>query len=507
MGSILALNGHDLTIEDIVAVSRFGKKVAISPASQEKILASEAIVAEIVASHAPVYGVSTGYGEFSTVRISEAENMVLQRNLIVSHACGVGEPFKEDEVRAIMLLRLNTLCSGYSGVSHEVPDILVEMLNQNIIPYIPKKGSLGASGDLANLAHMALTMLGEGEVLEEGKRRPSAEVLQEKGLKPVTLKGKDGLAIINGTPVMTGLGVLALYDAEKLLRAANQGAALSFEALMGITAALDPRVHMVRPHPGQIATAAYLLKMLEGSSSVNQREGDVQDAYTLRCVPQVHGAVTDALSQIRQVLEIEINSVTDNPLVFPDNHDVISGGNFHGEPLALQLDFLAIAVAELADMAERRIERLVNPQLNYGLPAFLVEAGGVNSGFMIPQYTAASLVSENKILAHPASVDSIPSSANKEDHVSMGANAARKVGEIIMNVRDVLAIEWLVAAQACDLRKVERLGQGTEQLYQEIRKQVKFYDRDRVMYPDMHILSDLIKEASVLDRVEAQLAD
>lgn len=506
MGNILALNGHDLTIDDIVAVSRYGKKVAISPDSQEKILASEGIVADIVASNAPVYGVSTGYGEFSTVRISEEENKALQRNLILSHACGVGEAFKEDEVRAIMLLRLNTLCSGYSGVSHEVPAILVEMLNENIIPYIPKKGSLGASGDLANLAHMALTMLGEGEVIDQGKRRPSADLLKEKGIKPVTLKGKDGLAIINGTPVMTGLGVLALYDAEKLLRAANQAAALSFEALMGITAALDPRVHAVRPHPGQIATAAYLRKMLAGSSSVNQREGDVQDAYTLRCVPQVHGAVTDAIAQVRQVLEIEINAVTDNPLVFPDNHDVISGGNFHGEPLALQLDFLAIAVSELANISERRIERLVNPQLNYGLPAFLVEKGGVNSGFMIPQYTAASLVSENKILAHPASVDSIPSSANKEDHVSMGANAARKVGEIIKNVRDVLAIEWLVAAQACDLRGVKQFGQGTGQVYQEVRKLVKFYEEDRIMYPDMHAISQLLAEASVLDRVEAKLA-
>lgn len=505
MDNVLMLNGRDLTLEDLVQVARHGRKVDISSDARERILASEQIVKEIVDSNEPVYGISTGYGEFSTVKISKEENMALQRNLIVSHACAVGEPFAEDEVRAIMLLRLNTLCSGYSGVSHEAPVILRDMLNLNIIPYVPSKGSLGASGDLANLAHISLTMIGEGEVIENGKRRPSAEVLKEKGLTPIVLKGKDGLALINGTPIMAGIGSLALYDAENLLRTANQAASLSFEALMGITNALDPRVHAVRPHPGQAETAAYILRMLEGSSSVNSREGDVQDAYTLRCVPQVHGAVSDALRHIRQVIDIELNSVTDNPLVFPDNHDVISGGNFHGEPLALQLDFLGIAVSELANISERRIERLVNPQLNYGLPAFLVEKGGVNSGFMIPQYTAAALVSENKVLAHPASVDSIPSSANKEDHVSMGSIAARKAREIVKNTRNVLAIEWLVAAQACDLRQVEKFGKGTAQMMEEVRALAKHYDEDRVMYPDIHAISNLLTKPEVLDRVEAKI--
>lgn len=505
MKETVILNGHDLTIEDLVAVARYGKKVAISEESQKKILESEAIVEKIVKSDVPTYGISTGYGEFSTVRISEEENATLQRNLIISHACAVGERFKDDEVRAIMLLRLNTLCSGYSGVSHEIPQLLTELLNQNIIPYIPSKGSLGASGDLANLAHMALVLLGEGEVVEGDLRRPSAEVLKEHNLQPVVLKGKDGLAIINGTPVMAGIGTLALYDAEQLLMAANQAASLSFEALMGITAALDPRVHAVRPHPGQMETAAYILKMLEGSSSINSREGDVQDAYTLRCVPQVHGAVSDALKQVRRVLEIEINSVTDNPLVFPDKEDVISGGNFHGEPMAINLDYLGIAVSELANISERRIERLVNPALNYGLPAFLVEKGGVNSGFMIPQYTAAALVSENKVLAHPGSVDSIPSSANKEDHVSMGSTSARKASVIVENVRDVIAIEWLVAAQASELRGVKTYGKGTAQMMQEIRAVAKHYDEDRIMYPDMHAVAALLADPETVKRVDSKI--
>lgn len=507
MDNVLILNGQNLTVEDLVQVARHGRKVDICEEAQKKILASEAIVADIVDGDEPTYGISTGYGEFSTVKISKDQNADLQRNLIISHACGVGEPFSPEEVRAIMVLRLNTLCGGYSGVSHEAPLILKDMLNKDIIPYVPEKGSLGASGDLANLAHIALTMLGEGEVIENGKRRPSGEVLKEKGLTPIKLKGKDGLALINGTAVMAGVGALALYDAENLLRAANQATALTYEALMGITKALDPRVHAIRPHPGQMATAAYILRMLEGSSSINSREGDVQDAYTLRCVPQVHGAVADALKHIRQVVDIEINAVTDNPLVFPDNHEVISGGNFHGEPLALQMDFLGIAVSELANISERRIERLVNPQLNYGLPAFLVEEGGVNSGFMIPQYTAAALVSENKVLAHPASVDSIPSSANKEDHVSMGTIAARKAREIVKNTRDVIAIEWLTAAQACDLRKVKTYGKGTEQMMEEIRGQVDFYKEDRVMYPDMHAIIDLLSNPEVLDRVESKIVE
>ncbi len=500
----LILNGHDLTIENLVDVSRFKRKVDISEESRKKIRDSEEVVAKIVESKVPTYGISTGYGEFSRVAISEEQNKDLQRNLILSHACGVGEPFSAEEVRAIMLLRLNTLCSGFSGVSREAPEILLKMLNADIIPYVPQKGSLGASGDLANLAHIALTMIGEGEVLENGQRRPSAEVLAEHGITPIVLKGKDGLAIINGTTVMAAIGSLALYDAEYLLKAANQAAALSYEALMGITKALDPRVHAVRPHPGQMATAEYLLKMLAGSSSVNTREGDVQDAYTLRCVPQVHGAVSDALVHVRKVLEIELNAVTDNPLVFPEG-EVISGGNFHGEPLALQLDFLAIATAELANISERRIERLVNPQLNFGLPAFLVNDGGLNSGFMIPQYTAAALVSENKVLAHPASVDSIPSSANKEDHVSMGAIAARKAREVVKNTREVIAIEWLVAAQACELRKIKEYGKGTAQMMWEVRQVTPHYSRDRIMYHDMHAVSDLLCNTEVIDRVEAQI--
>lgn len=501
----IIINGRDLTIEQLIAAAREGAHVEIDGAARERIRSSHEIVMEIEKSGVPTYGISTGFGELSRVLISPEENEALQRNLIVSHACGVGEPFTEEVVRAIMLLRLNTHCSGFSGVSPEVPQILCDLLNHGITPYVPSKGSLGASGDLANLAHIALVMIGEGEVLSKEGRIPAEEALKKAGLKPVTLKGKDGLGIINGTPVMAALGCLSLYDAEMCLKAGNMAASLTFEAFRGITAALDPRVHLVRPHPGQIETAEYILKMLEGSRSVNTREGDVQDPYTLRCVPQVHGAVSDALKHVRQILEIEINSVTDNPLVFPDKRDVISGGNFHGEPLAINLDYLGIAVSELADISERRIERLVNPQLNGGLPAFLTEKGGVNSGFMIPQYTAAALVSENKVLAHPASVDSIPSSANKEDHVSMGAVAARKAYEIVKNVRAVLAIEWMCAAQACELRQVAAYGKGTAQMMKEIRQVVPALKEDRILYKDIHALEALLAETDLYDRIEKEI--
>lgn len=501
----LVLTGHDLSIENVIEVSRHYRPVEIDKAAKKRIDAAYRIVTEIEDSGVPTYGINTGFGEFSKVCISRDENGALQKNLVMSHACGAGPAFSEEVVRAIMLLRLNTHCSGFSGVSPEVPQILCDMLNHHITPYVPEKGSLGASGDLANLAHIALVMIGLGEVIEDGVRKPAAEVLKREGLTPVVLKGKDALGITNGTPVMTGVGCLAFHDAEICLKAANMGAALTFEAFRGITAALDPRVHKLRPHPGQLEVASFILKMLEGSSSINTRKGDVQDPYTLRCVPQVHGAVSDALRHVREELEIEINSVTDNPLVFPDKGDVISGGNFHGEPMALNMDFLGMAAAELADIAERRIERMVNPQLNGGLPAFLVANGGVNSGFMIPQYTAAALVSENKVLAHPASVDSIPSSANKEDHVSMGTISARKAFEIVKNVRQVLAVEWIVSAQACEFRKVEHFGRGTARMMKEIRKIVPHLEDDRVLYPDMHAMDHAIREGEIVDKIEASL--
>jgi len=488
----LVLTGKNLTIEELAIASRKPLKVELERSALERIKASKEIVDNIVETGKPTYGISTGFGELSKISISKCENSQLQKNLIISHSCGVGEPFPEDVVRAIMILRVNTHAIGLSGVSPDIPQTLCDMVNVGVIPYVPSKGSLGSSGDLANLAHIALVLLGEGKAYYKGELMSGSEALKQAGLKPVRMTGKDGLAMINGTTVMTAIGALACHDAMQLLKTANIGASLVFEAFRGIRAALDERVHTCRNHNGQIAVASFILKMLEGSSSCDTREGDVQDPYTLRCVPQVHGASKDAIEYVALVLQKELNAVTDNPLVFPDNNDVISGGNFHGQPVAIVMDFLAIAVSELANISERRIERLVNPQLSGGLPPFLVEKGGVNSGFMIPQYTAACLVSENKVFSHPASVDSITSSGNKEDHVSMGTTAARKLTEIIKNVRHVLAIEWLVAAQACDLRKIKQFGKGTEQAMKLIRSAVSFLEEDRLLHDDIMKITELI---------------
>jgi len=395
-----------------------------------------------------------------------------------------------------MLLRLNALCVGYSGVNPEITDLLASLLNRGVTPVIPEQGSLGASGDLANLAHMSLVLVGEGRAIVDGIEMSGGEALALKQLKPIRLCGKDGLALINGTAVMLGVGTLAYLEAEDVLQAATGAAALSFEALHGFRNAYDNRIHKLRNKTGQIEIASQMLRLLEGSAYADTRTEDVQDAYTLRCVPQVHGASFDAFAYIREVLASEANAVTDNPLVFTQTGEVISGGNFHGQPLALALDFLGIAVAELANISERRTERLVNPQLS-GLPAFLVEEGGVQSGFMIPQYVAASLVSENKVLAHPASVDSIPSSANKEDHVSMGAIAARKVRTIVENARHVIAIELMCAAQAIDLQESRRLGEGTNRLYSLIRQYVPKLTEDRPPSADIGLIASLIADGRV----------
>mgnify|MGYP002738660898 CR=1 FL=1 len=490
----VTVKGRDLSLTDVWLVAREKQKVVLDDEAVERIAKAKKVVDKIAMDGTPTYGISTGFGELSTVYIEPDKNESLQRNLILSHACGVGDPFPEDVVRAIMLLRLNTLAVGYSGVSDEVPEILVDMLNKGVTPYVPSKGSLGASGDLANLAHVALVMLGEGEAFYEGKRMKGSEALEAAGIKPVRLNGKDGLALINGTQIMAALGTLSAVESMLLLLQADMGTALTFEAFNGITKALDPRIHQLRAQPGQMAVAENLLSLLEGSSSVDTRPNDVQDPYTLRCVPQVHGATVDAINYVAEVLTREINAVTDNPIVFPETGEVISGGNFHGQPLAITLDFLAIAVAELANISERRTERLVNPQLSGNLPAFLIKESGVNSGFMIPQYTAAALVSENKVLTHPASVDSITSSANKEDHVSMGANAARKLREVIKNTRQVLAIEWMVAAQAIDLREIDKLGRGTADIYAAVREKVDYLAEDRILHYDLIALNDLLND-------------
>ncbi len=494
----LVINGEDLTLEEVREVAVGRRKITIAATARKRMEESHALVGEILRNGRPTYGISTGFGEFSRVHLSEDLNNKLQLNLIRSHSSATGEPFDEKTVRAIMLLRLNALCVGFSGVNPEIIDLLVSFLNLGITPVIPQQGSLGASGDLANLAHMSLVLVGEGRATVDGIEMDGCEALRRRDLDPVKLSGKDGLALINGTAVMLGVGTLTYLEAEDVFVAANGAAALTFEALHGFRGAYDRRIHELRRKQGQIDVAAEMRRLLEGSEYADSRLHDVQDAYTLRCVPQVHGASLDAMRYVRNVLASEANAVTDNPLVFTETGEVISGGNFHGQPLALAFDFLGIAVAELANISERRTERLVNPQLS-GLPAFLVKNGGVQSGFMIPQYVAASLVSENKVLAHPASVDSIPSSANKEDHVSMGAFAARKAGTIVENTRRVIAIELMCAAQAIELQDSRQLGAGTNRLYELVRRTIPPFTEDRPLSGDIEAIADLIADGHVTD--------
>lgn len=498
----VVLDGNSLTIEDVVAVARYRKKVGISPESMNKMEMSRTMVESLIKKRKVVYGVTTGFGKFSNVSIDEKETEQLQENLIISHAVGVGNPLPEDVVRGIMLLRANALSKGYSGIRPKVVKTLIEMLNKGVHPVVPEKGSLGASGDLAPLAHMVLVMIGKGEAYYKGIRLAGKTAMERAGIPTISLKAKEGLALINGTQVMTAIGTLALYDALCLVKNADITAAMTCEALEGIVVAYDHKVQDVRRHEGQNRVAANLRRLLEGSEIIAGAKHDrVQDAYALRCLPQVHGASRDALDYVRKVLEIEINSVTDNPILFPEKGEVISGGNFHGQPVALAMDFLGIAMSELANIAERRIERLVNPALSGGLPAFLTTCGGLNSGFMIAQYTAASLVSENKVLASPASVDSIPSSANQEDHVSMGTIAARKALGILENTSYVLAIELLCAAQGIDLRGGEP-AKGTGAAYKAIRKEVAYLDKDRELRYDLEKAQKLIRTQTILKEVE-----
>lgn len=500
--SKVIITGNSLTLEDLVAVCREFKEVELSEEAKKNIIKSRQTVDEFVENEEVVYGITTGFGKFSDVTISKEETKLLQENLIVSHAVGAGEPFDTEIVRGIMLLRINSLAKGYSGVRIETIQTLVDMLNKRVHPIIPEKGSLGSSGDLVPLSHMVLPMLGLGMAEYEGKIMPGKEAMDKAGIDIIELTSKEGLALINGTQAMTSVGALTVYDALNLLKVADIAAALSFEANNGVVNALDNRIHELRPHKGQIDTAKILLQLLKDSKmTTKQGEIRVQDAYALRCVPQVHGASKDAINYIKQKVEIEINSVTDNPLVFGDTKEGISGGNFHGQPMALVFDFLGIALAEIANISERRLERLVNPALS-GLPAFLVEKGGLNSGFMIVQYSAAALVSENKVLAHPASVDSIPSSANQEDHVSMGTIAARKAREIMKNVRRVLAMEIMAACQAIDLRGNKGLGIGTKPAYDLVRQHVEKLEDDRPLYEDINRCEDIITDESIIKVVE-----
>lgn len=500
---MITIDGNSLSIEDVIKVSREYELVSLDDDSIPAISKSRRYVEKVLAEERIVYGITTGVGELANTLISSSDAEKMQENLIRSHATSVGEPFSEDVVRGIILLRANAVTKGYSGIRVLVIKLLLDLLNSRVYPYIPCQGSVGASGDLSPLSHLALVLMGEGECLKDGKRVPSLSVLRTAGLKPVRLQPKEGLALINGTQIMSSLGCLAVNDAENLLKHAQIAGAMSLEALHGTSKAYDARIHEVRPHPGQIRCAANMRQLIDKSEIVASHRNceKVQDAYTLRCIPQVYGAVMDTIEYVKGVFSIEINSATDNPLIFEDPEEAISGGNFHGEPLAFALDFLGIAMAEIGNISERTADRLVNPHVS-GLPPFLAENSGLNSGYMIVQYTAAALVSENKILAHPASVDSIPTSAGQEDHVSMGPIAGRHAVDIIHNVEQIIAIEMLAAAQGIDFQDGLKPGRGTNAAWKEIRRHIPHLGEDRVMYQDMEKMLSLIKDGKVLKAVE-----
>jgi histidine ammonia-lyase len=503
----LDINGDDLTLEAVREVAVKRRAVRLDPDSRQAVARARAVVDRIVASDKVSYGITTGVGKLSDVRIPQGQIRELQVNLLRSHAVGVGSPLAVEETRAMTLLRANSLSKGHSGVRAAVIDTLCEMLNRGVTPWVPSQGSVGASGDLAPLAHLALVLIGEGEcITESGKRISGAEAMRQAGIKPLALEAKEAVSLINGTQAMLSVGILSLLSAEILADSADVISALSLDALRGTDVAFDERIHSARPHRGQSVSAANLRKLLKGSeirhSHIACRR--VQDAYSLRCIPQVHGAVRDTLAHCRQVMEIETNSAVDNPLVFAGKNgkgDILSGGNFHGEPLAFALDFLGIALSALAGISERRIERLVNPDLNEGLPPFLAAGAGLNSGFMMAQVTAAALVSENKGLAHPASVDSITTSGNKEDYVSMGMTAALKLRRIVENTRNVLAIEAMAAAQALDFLlplKTSKRGQAAQAA---IRAVCPTMEKDRVMHGDFVRIAELIESGKVAEGV------
>ncbi|OPL08621.1 MAG: histidine ammonia-lyase [delta proteobacterium ML8_F1] len=496
------IDGDNLTIDEVVKVSREMYGVALTEEAKRKIIQSRKRVENFLQKGRAIYGINTGFGKFSDVSIPPDQIEALQHNLIVADAVGVGDPFKSDVVRAVMLLRINALAKGYSGIRLEVVQTLVDMLNRHLHPVIREKGSVGSSGDLCPLAHMVLPMIGLGKAELGGVVMEGLEAMETVGLAPVRLKAKEGLALINGTCVMTAVGALAVHDAQVLAKTADIIATLTIEALEGITDAFDERIHLARPHQGQMDTAKNILTLCEGSKlTTRQGELRMQDAYSLRCTPQIHGASRLALDYVRGVVQTEINSATDNPLIFEEGDNALSGGNFHGQPVAIAMDTLGIAMAEYANISERRTERLLNPALS-GLPAFLVKEGGVNCGFMVPQYAAAALVSENKILAHPASVDSIPTSANQEDHVSMGTIAARKARTIIEHGQSVLGIEWMCGAQAVDFKEPEKLGKGSGAAYELLRQQVTFLASDRIFYEEMDLTREMIASAALLKAVE-----
>ncbi|NLI80430.1 MAG: histidine ammonia-lyase [Deltaproteobacteria bacterium] len=503
---VIGMDG--MTLEDLVAIAREGASIRLAEECRERVCRSRALVEKWLREGRIIYGMTTGFGALSDVIIPAEETRLLQQNVLMSHAAGLGPLLDEETVRAVMALRVKDLARGNSGIRVETLERLAELLNRGVLPAVPEKGSVGASGDLAPLAHLSLILIGLGEAFFQGVRMAGAEALKRCGFDPLQLEAGEGLALVNGTQMTTAMGGLAAYDAGQLAKTADVAAAMSLEVLLGSRTEFDPRIHRLRPHPGQAAAAENMGRIIRGSEIVSSHKDcrRIQDAYTLRCSPQVHGASRDAIGYARRVLETEMNSSTNNPLILPESEEFLLGGNFHGQPVGLALDFLCMAVSELANISERRIERLVNPQLS-GLPAFLVSEGGLNSGYMIAQYTAAALVSENKVLSHPASVDSIPTSANKEDHVPMSPIAARKCREVVKNAQYVLAIELICGAQALDLFTNLKPGDGTLAAYKRIRDSISHLESDRILSTDIETMVGLIHSGTLLCEVESAVGE
>ena len=510
----MKLDGKSLRLDGIEKFISCNVKVELTAESKKRVKKARAMVDKWVATDEVVYGITTGFGEFANVKISQENLEQLQENLIISHSVGVGDPLPPFIVKVMMLLRVNALARGHSGIRLTTLQLLIDMINNNIIPVIPSQGSVGSSGDLAPLSHLVLAMIGKGKVqvfneltyLTKQNPKPSLSkiIFKKFGLEPVRLSAKEGLALINGTQMMTAFAAYISIQAKKLLKYSDIAAAISHEALRGTDKAYDKRIHMLRPFEGQTTTAKNMLKLIDGSeirTSHLTNDNRVQDSYSIRCIPQIHGASKDAVNYVCSRVEIELNSVNDNPLIFPEDGDHLEGGNFHGQPMALAMDFMSIALSELANVAERRVERLTNGSLS-DLPRFLTKEGGLNSGFMIAQYTAASLVSENKVLSHPASVDSIPTSANQEDHNSMGSISARKCFQILKNVQKVISIELLTAAQGIEFLKPLKCGKGTNAAYKEIRKHIPPLGKDRIMHIDIDKMSNLVETGILLNKVE-----
>lgn len=500
----LLLDGETLSLEEIREVAGGRVQVELAPEALARVERSRALVDRVAAGEAPAYGINTGFGTLAEVRIDRKDLRALQRNLLLSHAAGVGQPLPLTEARALLLLRCNVLAKGFSGIRPRTLQLALDMLNREVVPVVPERGSVGASGDLAPLAHLALVLIGEGQAFHRGERMAGGEALKRAGLAPVVLEAKEGLALVNGTQAMCAVGTLALLRAEELAETADLAGAMTVEGLLGSHRPFLAAIQAARPHPGQMAVAEHLRRLLAGSEIVESHANcsKVQDPYSLRCIPQVHGAVRDGLAYVRRVLSVEVNSATDNPLVFPGEELIVSGGNFHGQPVALALDILAIVLTQLATISERRVEQLVNPSLS-GLPPFLAKNSGLNSGFMIAQVTSAALVAESRVLSHPASVDSIPSSAGREDHVSMGMTAALKARQVAEFARTCLAVEILVAAQALDFRRPLKPGRGVAAAHALLRRTVPTLDDDRELHRDIEAVSALLDSGALLAAARA----